>query len=82
MVEVREAHRPPVLLYLAAIELGAGVLANEDGRHAGFHATRGELLDLGMDLLTDLFGDGLAVDDLGCHGPPVVGGADGQSFDS
>ena len=72
VVEVVEAHRGGVLLDLAAVELGAAVVADEDGRDARLDAARGELLDLGDDLGAHLLGDRLAVDDLRCHVFPVL----------
>jgi hypothetical protein len=72
VVEVLEAHRAGVLLDLAAVELRAAVLADEDGRDAGLDAFGRERRDLGLDLFADLLGDRLAVDDLSCHGFPLV----------
>ena len=77
MLEVGEADRGRVLLDLAAVELRAAVLAHQDGGDAGLDAAGRELRDLGLDLFADLLGDRLAVDDLSCHGFPLVIGRQG-----
>src|SRR5450756_222162 len=71
-VVVVEADRAGVLLDLAAVELRPAVVAHQDGGDAGLHAAGRELGDLGLDLFAYLFGDRLAVDDLSCHGVPLV----------
>jgi len=71
-VVVVEADRAGVLLDLAAVELRAAVVAHQDGGDAGLHAAGRQLGDLGLDLFAYLVGDRLAVDDLSCHGVPLV----------
>ena len=81
VIEVREADRTGVLLDLSPVELGAGVIADEDGGHARLDAACLESFHLRRDLLADLLGDGLAVDDLSCHGSlSCSSGDDGQSL--